>query len=119
VHDLQQEQRAETALQKPVQEQAEEQPKGLELASAIGNQGVQRVAGSPALQRSPAAAGLLGHGQIARQKVEEETDNKAEEAGGNENAAEAAPAGTENAAGGAQNANAEAGGNENAEEEKE
>lgn len=60
-------------VRKPVEETGESGDKRLELASAIGNQGVQQVAASPALQRSPAAAGLLPREQIARATM---TDNE-------------------------------------------
>ena len=35
-------------------------PNALETASAMGNQAVAKVAGSPELQQNPAAAGLMG-----------------------------------------------------------
>ena len=107
----------------PAAAKAPEAPEAMKLASQIGNQGVQRVAGSPALQRSPAAAPLVRGRLLARQEDEEAAEN-APEAGAAEPAAEAgnenAPAegaeaaGSENAPEAGGNENAEAGGTENA-----
>jgi hypothetical protein len=63
-----------------------ERPEGVGFASAIGNHAVQRVARSSALQRSPAAAGLVPSSVLARQAEEEEG-----EAGGGTATAEATP----------------------------
>jgi hypothetical protein len=108
------------APKKPAPEQGQQGP--LELAGQIGNSNMQRVAQSPALQRSPAAAGLIQRAPLARQEEEEGGEEKAPEttpeAGGEEQAPEATPAGPE--AGGeeqAPEATPEAGGEEKAEEE--
>ena len=94
-------------------------PQGTELASAIGNNAVQRVARTPALQRSPAAAGLTPSGVLARQ--EDEGEEKEGEGGATpeaESAPEATPAGggTQGAEGAAPATEAGGGGTEGAEE---
>jgi len=120
--DREHEREERKAPQAPFQADA---PDAMQLASHIGNQGVQRVASSRQLQRSPAAAGLVRGRVLARQEDEEpesappaagaesstEAAASAPEAAGNENAPEAAEAGG--------NENAEASGNENAAPEEE
>jgi hypothetical protein len=56
----------------------EPEPAALRIASALGNQAVQRIANSPELQRSAASAGLLsGVGQtIARRQSLEEQEGE-------------------------------------------
>jgi hypothetical protein len=72
-------------------ERSAEMPEPMRVASQIGNQAVQRVATTPALQRSPAAAGLAGGRALARQEDEEP------EAAPTEEPAAAEAAGTEGA----------------------
>jgi hypothetical protein len=100
--------------------QRQELPEAMTLASQIGNQGVQRIAASGQLQRSPAAAGLVRGRVLARQDEEEHATEEAPEPHatepGSENAAE--PAGNENAAEAGVDAAAPAG-NENAAIEEE
>ena len=89
--------------------QRQELPEAMTLASQIGNQGVQRIAASGQLQRSPAAAGLVRGRVLARQEDEEHGTEPAAEAGGTEAAPAAggAEAGAEAAAPATESAPAE------------
>lgn len=97
-HDqLSAEERRAAARKPPAPESSERSP--LELAGQIGNSGMQRVAGSPSLQRSPAAAGLIQRAPVAEDELAEAAANQnaaAPDAAGNANAAEAS--GNDNAA---------------------